>query len=125
MLKGENLSNERRVPIKFLQESGLLINREVGEQKKLMLEGKEFICFYLTMFTPRDSKRHETQQCFAAQNSSKQKIMSVSHLYKMKIYLSRRKPFLQRFISKQKEFKFYRGVHQVQICTSLKMFGFV
>ena len=45
MLKGENLSNERRVPIKFLQESGLLINREVGEQKKLMLEGKEFICF--------------------------------------------------------------------------------
>ena len=33
--------------------------------------------------------KQDAEQCFAAQNSSKQKIMSVVHKYRIKIYLGK------------------------------------
>ena len=65
-----------------------------------------------------------TAQGFAAQNPSTENIMSVLHKYKRKVYLSKRKPLLQIFISIQKKLKFWRSQNQVQSLTSLKKFDF-
>ena len=90
----------------------------------LMLEGKEFV-FFISLL-PRGSKgmKLNSAQGFAAQNPSTENIMSVLHKYKRKVYLSKRKPFLQLFISIQKKLKFWHSQNQVQSLTSLKKFDF-
>ena len=92
----------------------------------LMLEGKEFVCFISLRTAPRGSKgmKLSTAQGFAAQNPSTENIMSVLHKYKRQVYLSKRKPFLQIFISIQKKLKFWHSQNQVQSLTSLKKFDF-
>ena len=53
---------------RFLESVSVVINREVVEQKKLMLEGKEFVCFIspcLHQGTVKDMKLN-AEQCFAA-----------------------------------------------------------
>ena len=61
-----------------------------------MLEGKEFVCFIslrLHQGTVKAMKLDATQG-FAAQNPSKENLMSFLHKYKRKSYLSQWKLFL-------------------------------
>ena len=61
-------------------------NRKVSDQKKIMLEGKEFVGFIslrLHQGTVKGMKL-DTEQSFAAQNPSTEDKISVLHKYKRK-----------------------------------------